>query len=325
MTKPEDLLSEALGLYALEQPKAEFIRHNENMTYKVTDAEGKYVLRIHKRAEGFSADIHGMALTPMELIQGELDIITALKKGTDIPMQTPVYGRRGSLVQSLADGTPVTLLAWVEGQTVDTAGMTPELLRNSGKMMAKMHLFFSRRKEIEKPYSRYSYDQGVLPRIADKIESAARAEAITQEQARTILKALEETRKRFNELDTMEEKQIVHGDLGKSNVILGAEGLLTPIDFSLCGYSHTYMDIGGMYGLSHDDKNRKYILEGYKSIKKCEVNPRYVEPYFALGVVLFIACQYERAKDWDWFPDNMKRWCRDIFEPLGDRKAFLLA
>jgi Ser/Thr protein kinase RdoA (MazF antagonist) len=121
----------------------------------------------------------------------------------------------------------------------------------------------------------------------------------------------------------LQEKHIVHADLGKSNVIVGTDGRLTPIDFSLCGYSHFYMDIGGIFGLNHDDENRKHIIEGYKSVRNCEINPRYVEPYFSLGVVLFIACQYERAKNWDWFPGNMERWCRDIFQPLADKRSFI--
>jgi Ser/Thr protein kinase RdoA (MazF antagonist) len=261
MTDLEHLLSEALGLYILKQPKAELIRHNENMTYKITDADKKYVLRIHKRVEGFSTDIHGMSFSHMELVQGELNIISALKNGADILVQTPVYGLNGILVQSLSDGTPVTLLEWIEGQTVENAGMTPEILRNSGKLMAKIHSFFSQCNEIEKKYSRYSYDQSTLTHIADKIESAARVEAISNEQAHIILNALDEARRRFDELDAIQEKQIIHADLGKSNVIVGPDGQLTPIDFSLCGYSHFYMDIGGIYGLNHNDESRKHILE----------------------------------------------------------------
>jgi len=144
------------------------------------------------------------------------------------------------------------------------------------------------------------------------------------EQARTILRALDETRRRFDELDAMREKHIVHADLGKSNVIAGADGRLTLIDFSLCGYSHFYMDIGGIYGLNHDDEGRRHIIEGYKSVRDCEIIPRYIEPYFALGIILFIAGQYERAKDWDWFPGHMERWCKDVFRPLGDDAEFIL-
>lgn len=326
MTAPERILSEALGLYDLKQPQpqAELIRHNENMTYKITGTDKNYVLRIHNSIEGFTTDIHGVTFSRMELIQGEIDIISALKNGTDIPMQTPVSGANGNFVQVLSDGTPATLLEWIEGQTVEHAGITPEILRSSGILMAKMHSFFSQRKGAEKQYSRYAYDQTTLTYIAEKIENAAMAEAISNGQAHIILNALDEMRRRFDELDSMQEKQIVHADLGKSNVIVGSDGQLTPIDFSLCGYSHYYMDIGGIFGLNRNDEGRRHIIEGYQSVRNYEIIPRYVEPYFALGVVLFIACQYERAKNWDWFPGNMERWCMDIFTPLADKTEFIL-
>ena len=319
-----DILSEALSLYSLKQPQAEFIRHNENMTYKITGIDGQYILRIHKPIEGFSPDPYNMDYSRDDLIQNELDIISALKNGTDLSMQTPVYGINGGLVQILTDGTPVTLLKWVEGQTVESAGMTTEILKDSGKLMAQMHTFFSQKAELDKRHIRYNYDQTILPRIAGRIDNAARAGIVKHEQVRTILRSLDEMRRRFDELDNIQEKHIVHADLGKSNVIIGTDGQLTPIDFSLCGYSHLYMDMGGIYGLNHNDEGRRHIIEGYKSVRKCEINPRYIEPYLAMGVVLFIACQYERAKGWDWFPGNMERWCRDIFGPLADNTEFIL-
>ena len=57
MAVTDHLVTEALGLYALTKPRAELIRHNENMTYTVADAEKRYVLRIHKHVAGFSSDI----------------------------------------------------------------------------------------------------------------------------------------------------------------------------------------------------------------------------------------------------------------------------
>ena len=354
----ENILSHALGLYDLVQPRAELIRHNENMTYMVTCADtpdgechtndgrtagkqcirdgvfrgdgvdchvtGKrYVLRIHKPIEGFSPDLLQMEFNRSELIANELEILIDLKNGADIPVQTPVIGKNGRLAQALADGTPVTLLGWIDGQTVDNVEMSPELLKNSGIVMAGIHAVFSRKAESGKRYTRYNYDQELLPRIAERIENAARLGIITLEQARTIIKSLDVTRTRFDELDNIHEKHIVHADLGKSNMIVGTDGRLSPIDFSLCGYSHFYMDIGGIYGLNYDDEGRAKIIEGYKGVRRCEIEPRYVEPYFALGVVLFIASQYERAKDWDWFPGNMERWRRDIFEPLAENTRFI--
>jgi Ser/Thr protein kinase RdoA (MazF antagonist) len=67
-----------------------------------------------------------------------------------IQLQTPMSGRNDNLVHTLADGTPVTLLEWVKGKTVENIGITPEISRNSGKLMAIMHTFFSEQKSTEK-------------------------------------------------------------------------------------------------------------------------------------------------------------------------------
>jgi len=294
------------------------------MTYMVTDANKKYVLRIHKPIEGFALDIFNTGYNRTELIQNELEIISALKDNTDLPMQTPVCGTNGVLVQFLSNNTPITMLEWVEGDTVEKIDLTSDIYKDSGIMTAKLHEFFYREANLNKKYVRYKYDQSILPQIAEQIEKAAKIEALKNEQARTILKSIDEIRLRFDELDNMQGKHIVHSDLGKSNVIVGADKRLTPIDFSMCGYSHYYLDIGSIYGLRHDAEGRKHIVEGYKRIRKCEVNPRYVEPYVALGAVLFIAWQYERANEWEWFPGSMERWCRDVFQPLADKKEFVV-
>jgi thiamine kinase-like enzyme len=106
-------------------------------------------------------------------------------------------------------------------------------------------------------------------------------------------------------------------------VIVGPDGRLTPIDFSLCGYSHYYMDLAGIYSLNYDDQRRNTILENYAKNRKCEIEARYLEPYFMLSIVLFIACQYERAKGWGWFPEKMEQWREEVFQPLADGVPFL--
>ncbi|MCL2771851.1 MAG: phosphotransferase [Oscillospiraceae bacterium] len=319
----EQFLNQALKFYDFKHPHAELLRHSENMTYKITDAEKKYMLRIHKSIEGFSYDFLNKGYSRIEMVQAELEIISSLKNGTNLPIQMPVYGINGDLVQTFSDNTPVTLLEWVEGQTLENIIMTPKILIKSGKLMAEIHSFFYKKTELNKLYKRYNFDQSILPKIAERIENAMRIRAITEKQADIIIKSLYEIQRRLDELDNMQEKHIVHADLGKSNVIMGVDGHLAPIDFGLCGYSHFYMDIAGIYGLNHVDGDSKSMIEEYKRVRKCEINPRYIEAYFAFIIILFLSSQYEMAKEWEWFPNKMDWWCRDIFKPLVNKTNFI--
>jgi Ser/Thr protein kinase RdoA (MazF antagonist) len=319
-----DTLTEALRLYPLKQPEAELIRHNENMTYKIADGDSRYVLRIHKPVEGLSLDMLGTVNTKTELIRNELAILSALRQSTAVSLQKPAAGLDGEALQSLADGTPVTLLSWVDGQTFRKAERTNGLLYSCGVLMAEMHAFFAQPSEMAAAYERYYYDQSLLPAIANRIEQAVQNGVLTKEHEQTIQRALNEMRRRFDELDAAHRKQIVHADMSDENIIVGTDGRLTPIDFSLCGYSHVYFDISYVFGLDgHDDVKRRHFIEGYKSVSGFEPSVRYIEPYLALGVLLFITGQYERAKDWDWFPGAMERWHRDTFTPLAKDIPFL--
>ena len=307
-------LCEALDLYSFENPVVELIRHNENMTYHIKDANKQYLLRIHKSVEGFVSDIHDVKINPVDLVRDEIKIILDLKNNTDINLQNPIIGNNSQYVQQLADLTPVTVLEWIQGKTLNIDSITSEVLIELGRTIAKMHRYLSQKRE---KYLRYANDQSLLPIIARRIGLAEQQKIISKQQAYEIYRTLDVINDRFDQLDCIFNKHISHADLGSSNLILTANGSVTPIDFSLCGYSHYYMDLGGVLELDYRDEMRKYIHRGYLSERDCEINPDYLEVYFALSVLLFIASQFERSVHWDWFDDTIKRWSTSIFEPLA--------
>ena len=103
----EHLLQEALAHYEFREPRAEFIRHNENATYKLTDAItlNQYVLRIHQSSDSFSLEVFGLQQHRAELLESEMQILLRIGAYTDIPVQRPVRNRDGQLVTRLGDGT----------------------------------------------------------------------------------------------------------------------------------------------------------------------------------------------------------------------------
>jgi len=316
------MIQQALALFRLDGAEYELIRHNENMTYKVT-AQGKsYLLRIHQPTRGFELIGQPDATERRARIESEMALLAALHAGGDVPVQRPVACGKGSLTAALPDGVCVTLLEWIEGAPLDCVEITPAILRRVGQMTARLHRFFE---GYTAPFEGYRYTQAMLPFIMRQIEEGAGAQVFTAPQAQAIEAALDEIRRRFDKLDQTHQKHAVHADLDKSNLLLEPEGNIAPIDFGLCGISHFLMDLGGLFGTFSQDAQRVELLRGYQDERGCAVNPYDIEPYFALQVMLFIACQHRRAGGWDWFGAAMERWCREIFTPLAQHTPFLLS
>lgn len=116
----------------------------------------------------------------------------------------------------------------------------------------------------------------------------------------------------------------IHADLSMSNMILTADNGIVPIDFSLSGVGFYYMDIGMMLSAFNDKNIRRCIKNGYEKEMKTEIPMRYIEAFFAFGVILFIACQHNKVYMEEWFYKAMERWCNTIFTPLINDEAFVL-
>ena len=113
--KESEYLSETLSRYGLEGANAEFIRHNENLTYNIG---GEYLLRIHKPKDGFSAESVFCGYDRTALRRTELELLKHLHdKGMTV--QLPVQNADGDLVTVLSDGTAATMLKWIEGRMFD--------------------------------------------------------------------------------------------------------------------------------------------------------------------------------------------------------------
>jgi thiamine kinase-like enzyme len=163
-------------------------------------------------------------------------------------------------------------------------------------------------------FPRFSYDQKLLDRLVAKAEQGEKY--LSAEAIRSIIKALKAVSLIMDEMDTSEVKLLVHADPSFGNMIWTNErvGL---IDWSLSGYAHSYMDLGGLMGATSDREEQRLLIKGWESIRG-KVNRRYLDAYFSLSVLLFVCCQHTRAMEWnDWFPAALKRWQETIFDPLS--------
>lgn len=330
----DKVIQEALEQYDFKNPKLEFIRHNENITYRLSSEANTYVIRIHKPVEGFSLGIYQRDSNALEYLESEMQLVDYAGKCMNSPMQKPVKNKFGTFVSVLSDETPVTVLEWVQGNTVENITVTEELGEVIGTMVAKLHKcfnkleinpyneFFSR--PLNHKIKRYIYDQKLLCIVEEELSIADRKGQIEKEQVATMKDALGVIKERMDELDVMQGMTgIVHADLSQSNLIL-SDKQIVPIDFSLSGYGFYYMDIGMILSQYKDNKIRKSIKRGYEKIMQKEVPLRYIEPFFALGVLLFVACQHDKIYMQDWFDSATERWCKTIFTPLVNNKNFVL-
>lgn len=335
----------ALDQYGLERPELVFIRHNENLTYQVTDGApgerhgapgrrdgasgGRYVLRVHWPAEGVSPD------TPQhsrDALTAELEFIQAIGEHTDIAVQTPVRTTDGQLVCIIADSGSVprvrpgplyaTLLTWVDGHAMrDEDPEWEHQAYLTGIMTAKLH-DFSAWWSPKHALHRHRYDQALLQDKVRVIEDGLRLGLLTPAQYRTIQAGAERICWLMDQLDHRPDASgLIHADLQKSNLIVNGE-TVTPIDFALCGYGHFLQDIGGLSADFAPLNIRQAMLSGYRTVRALpDSDLPYVEAFFVGGILLFMATHLHNPRVHEWFGRRIPVICAKYLEPLirGDR------
>ncbi len=306
-----DCISEVLSLYGIENAKVTLLRHNENRTYRIDCKEQSFCLRLKTPISGF--DLAVLSGDHEMLLRGELGLISMLGEQTDITVQRPVKTISGDVIAQLSDGTLVSLLSWMEGVPFDMGKHTEQMLFSVGQTLVKLRSAVENNPNLS-AFTRFSYDQKLIERLAVKAEQGA--EYLPVEAIRSIIKALDTMSCVMNELDKSEKTLIAHADPSLGNMIWTNQrvGL---IDWSLTGYAHSYMDLGGLMGVTSNREEQRFLLKGWESIRG-KANRRYLDAYFSFSVLLFVCCQHTRAKEWsDWFPAALERWQVTIFDPFS--------
>ncbi|OPJ58058.1 phosphotransferase enzyme family protein [Clostridium oryzae] len=320
----DDLLKEALGNYNIENPKIEFIRHNENKTFRLKNPRSmqEYVLRIHKTSRDFSKDIFGESEQRLDFLNGEMEVLDFIRRDTDLLIQMPIKNRDGKFVTILKDGTFVTVLTWIDGNTIEETKQTEDIAYKVGQMVGKLHNLPKYKIESSN-IKRYYYDKKLLLNSIVKIRSILDARIISTEQYIAIEKAISEVIIRISELDAKEKHMsLVHSDLAKSNLIVSGSQIV-PIDFSLSGYSYYYMDLGSLFSHFTEANERKDIMAGYRSMNSKTIDLRYIEAFIVFQIILFIVTHTKGAAKMEWFGEAINRWSREFFVPFSEGTPFI--
>lgn len=320
----ERYVSEALAAYHMQDCKAVFIRHNENLTYKIEDRrngeERDYLLRIHHHRDGFTTDpvYVGMEDVTLELRNTELKLIEHLNQ-CGMNNQVPVRNIKGELVTCLEDQTLVTMLTWLPGRIVEKTNLSPELCYKMGEMVYQLHTatrsFLNIESNAKLPALRY--DTALCNRMIEKFRQLDENRVLDRHYIDVMITSLEIIGKIFQEKEN--EFIPVHADLSLSNQLITDTGLV-PIDFSLFGYGHPMMDLGCLVSCFSGAIHRQSLEEGYHSSGE-KIDYAALDCSFALNVILGVNLHCESWTKETWFQERLPVWCRDIFQPFNERYA----
>lgn len=311
----KERLDEALGLYSLENSEPTLIRHNENEIYRILGGR-VYALRIHESSKGF-IPIDFARGTALEQRMAEMEILVYLRRhGVDV--QRVVRTKNNELVGTLSDGVLTTLLEWADGESMDILWPEGDIPENAafdaGATAAEITKIMSKYGERSLS-SRAIYGASIVPRIAQRLEKAREADALSDECFGELIACLDAMPKRMKEAEEETGLTVVHADLSAGNLVWN--GVRTvPVDFSLSGRASMYADLASLLASANRKDVRHNMLTGWESVYGKRTDLRLAEPYYALFVMLFIACRYSMRDEWTWFDDAVDSWCKTVFVPL---------
>ena len=304
-----DYLAEALLQYGMPDAQAELIRHNENMTFRV---DGRYLLRIHQHAEGFFTASLYEGLNRAEIYRRELEFLTFLS-ANGMPVQKPCTDREGRFVTLLSDGTAATLLTWLPGRIPEKDAVDSELCFQMGELTGRLHKLACLSPKIPV----LKYDSDLCCRLKRKLEQRKEEGAWDAACARNMGDALDYIAEKLREAEN--DMILTHSDLSLSNILITDNGLV-PIDFSLFGYCHPMMDLSSLFCSLSGLESRRAAAAGYVSAGG-NICMGMIDCCFALNILLGILMHCGRWPGEEWFPARLKRWCREVFEPLAGGEA----
>ena len=293
------LLTEALHAFSLDGATTIFLRHNENLTYQVDD---RYLLRIHKAADGLYVDHHP------NVRKAEFAFLRHLAD-KKLHVQHPVAEA------FLPDGTQATLLTWLEGRHYTSDEFTPETLQQLGRMLAQMH---QAAQDFQHPHMR-RYDADHTQHLATSLHEMGTRHALHPEEIAIACQAAEVIAKHLGA--TQDEFIAIHCDLSQSNILQTPIGP-APIDFSLCGFGHPMHDLSVLLGAVRTQAERKAIADGY-STAGGHINLPLLDAGYTLGLLEALVIHADTWPLEDWFAPRLTRWVNEQLRPLAEGKPLL--
>ena len=244
-------LAEARGLgarYGLEVSSVQALRAgsvNSNFRLETAGSQGPCFLRVYEEQDAAGA-------------RRELNTIAQLAR-LGVPTPAPLELLGGGRAAEHA-GKPVGVHPWVAGEILCLARITPEIARQLGRALARVHACSTQLEQI--PEGRF--------RVQDLYLRLDHVEASTDRYAADtalIRQRLEHYTRRLDALGAL-PRGLIHGDLFRDNVLWQQGELRALLDFESASLGVFAYDLmvcvhAWCYGDAYDSRLVAALLDGY--------------------------------------------------------------
>lgn len=303
------LAKKVLMQYPISNPSIKFIRHNENMTYKITDEIHNkcYLLRIHKPAiEGLLGIQHTFTG-----IKSEIDILQELNFHSKLKVQKPVANCQGEYISKYdLDGSPCyfTLLEWIDGNTFTLKEDNAEdIVYALGESLALFHEC-TRKFMPHKDFKRPIYDMDRIDYAIGELKYCVHNNIFSMSQYQIICEVLNIVKNQIKVLNLMDNSYgIIHADLQLGNIIIN-KGKPCLIDFGFSGFGYYLFDLGSAASML-ESKFRKTLLNGYASKSFFSFNEiRCIEGFIFMDIFISYVFFMRDPKN-TWIKNDVGKTC----------------
>jgi Ser/Thr protein kinase RdoA (MazF antagonist) len=305
--------------YSFIDPIIEFIRHNENITFKVINKldNKKYLLRIHKPiSEGFSGLQH-----TRDGLQAEMFFLREMGQKNILKVQRPVVNQKGELVteyNSEQFGTSLaTLLEWIDGSTLtQEKDNIEQIIYRLGENIAHLHEFSRTLMPLE--LHRPVYDVEKIDETLIELRQGANHGVLEPEDYDVISSVLFVVKEQLAELDARDDSWgFIHADFQLGNVVVSEQNPIL-IDYCLFGYGYYLFDLGSASSMLRSEL-RKKLLDGYASKSRFSLDEiRYIEGQIFMDIFISYVFFIHDSERNGWIKEHASKicstLCRDFLE-----------
>ena len=281
----DEIAKQVLANYELLEPCPTFIRHSDNVTYKVTTANSEtFLLRIHIPVTS-AMGAHGASV---DMVNSEVTWLLALGQETNLTLQKPIRNRSGALVTCMPkeDGSTIncTLLGWVDGKPYTRELETERTAYRIGTLLATLHNQASQWK-IPEGFKRPRRDKNYFENMLSGIMPAVKDGRISLSDYSELSRSISLLIDMISRLDEGQQFHgILHADTHKGNMLYH-EGEIRLIDFSFCAFGNYMFDLGICLSDMKEELHR-FCLQGYQSVRGLPVNYQQMIEAFFIGSIV---------------------------------------